>query len=77
MLVTKTLRKGVSFFSSKSNELVWWKLDKMFFNMEEDIYVALFIFLLPIQNILVKQKKTYLMSYRLKYYTTLGLVKLF
>ena len=38
--VKKTLRKGVSFFSSKSNELVWWKLDKMFFNMEEDIYVC-------------------------------------
>ena len=40
MLVKKTFRKGVSFFSSKSNELVWWKLDKMFFNMEEDIYVC-------------------------------------
>ena len=40
MLVKKTSRKGVSFFSSKSNELVWWKLDKMFFNMEEDIYVC-------------------------------------
>ena len=40
ILVKKTLRKGVQFFSSNSDRFVWWKLDKQFFNMEEDIYVC-------------------------------------
>ena len=40
VLDKKNFRKGVTFFSSKSNELVWWKLDKMFFNMEENICVC-------------------------------------
>ena len=30
-----------SIFLLKSNEFVWWKLDKSFFNFEEDIYVCL------------------------------------
>ena len=40
ILVKKTLRKGVQFFSSNSDRFVWWKLDKQFFNIEEDIYVC-------------------------------------
>ena len=37
VLVKKSLRKGVKFFS-KSNRFVWWKLDKHFFN--PDIFVC-------------------------------------
>ena len=40
VLVKKSLRKGVKFFSSKSNRFVWWKLDKYFFNLDEDIFVC-------------------------------------
>ena len=40
VLVKKSLRKGVKLFSSKSNRLVWWKLDKHFFNLDEDIFVC-------------------------------------
>ena len=36
----KSLRKGVNFFSSKSSRFVWWKLDKHFFNLDEDIFVC-------------------------------------
>ena len=40
VLVKKSLRKGVKLFSSKSNRFVWWKLDKHFFNLDEDIFVC-------------------------------------
>ena len=35
-----SLRKGVKFFPSKSNLFVWWKLDKHFLNLHEDIFVC-------------------------------------
>ena len=39
-MVKKALRKGVQFFSSNSDRFVWWKLDKQFFNMEEEsVYI--------------------------------------
>ena len=39
VLIKNDVRKGVKFFSSKSDRLVWCKLERSFFNLEEDIYV--------------------------------------
>ena len=36
-MIKKSPRKGV--FSSKGSEFVWWKLEKSFFKLEEDIYI--------------------------------------
>ena len=38
VLVKSSLRKGVKFFSSKSDRFLWWKPDKTFFNLCNDIY---------------------------------------
>ena len=40
VLVKNSLRKGVKFFSSKSDRFLWWKLDKAFFNLNDDIYIC-------------------------------------
>ena len=40
VLIRNDIRKGVKFFSSKSDRLVWCKLERSFFNLEEDIYVC-------------------------------------
>ena len=40
VLVKKSFRKGVKFFSSVSSKFVWWKLEKSFFNLKKDIYVC-------------------------------------
>ena len=40
VLVKKSLRKGIKSFSSKSSRFVWWKLDKHFFNLDEDTFVC-------------------------------------
>ena len=40
VLVKNSLRKGVKFFSSKSDRFLWWKLDKAFFNFNDDIYIC-------------------------------------
>ena len=38
VLVKKSLRKGVKFFSSVSSKFVWWKLEISLFNLKKDIY---------------------------------------
>ena len=40
VLVKKSLRKGVKFFSSASSKFVWWKLENSLFNLKKDIYVC-------------------------------------
>ena len=40
VLIKNDIRKGVKFFSSKSDRLVWCKLERSFINLEEDIYVC-------------------------------------
>lgn len=39
-LVRNEFKKGVSVLPCTEEELLWWKLDKSFFNLEEDIYVC-------------------------------------
>ena len=41
VLVKKSLRKEVKFFSSASCKFVWWKLEKKFFHIIEG-YICLF-----------------------------------
>ena len=41
VLVKSNLRKGVKFLDKESNEeFVWWKLEKDFFNMTQDLFVC-------------------------------------
>ena len=41
ILVKQSLQKGVKFLDKDSNEeFVWWKLDKSFFNLTNDIFVC-------------------------------------
>ena len=40
VLIRNDIRKGVKFFSSKSDRLVWCKLERSLSNLEEDIYVC-------------------------------------
>ena len=35
-----SIRKGIKFSSSKSDRFLWWKLDKAFFNLNDDIYIC-------------------------------------
>ena len=39
-MVRKEIKQGVKFFSSSSTRLVWCKLDRQFFNLDQDIYVC-------------------------------------
>ena len=50
VLVTKSLRKGVKFISSESSEFVWWKLEKAFFDLEEDIYICCSVYIPPVNS---------------------------
>ena len=38
--VKNSLGKGIKFSSSKSDRFLWWKLDKAFFNLNDDVYIC-------------------------------------
>ena len=40
VLVRKEIKQGVKFFSSSSTRFVWCKLDRQFFNLDQDIYAC-------------------------------------
>jgi exonuclease III len=41
VLVRSELRKGIRFFDKESNEqFIWWKLDKDFFHMKQDLFIC-------------------------------------
>jgi exonuclease III len=41
ILVKSSIRKGVKFLDKEScEEFVWWKLDKDFFNLTQDIFIC-------------------------------------
>jgi hypothetical protein len=41
VLVKSELRKGISFFDKESSEqFIWWKLDKDFFHMKQDLFIC-------------------------------------
>ena len=40
ILVKQEIRKGIKFIEATHSEYLWLKLDKAFFNLDEDIYVA-------------------------------------
>ena len=63
ILVKKTLKKGVQFFSSKSDRFVWWKLDKQFLIWKKAYMSVLLTYPHQILNILDKAVLIHTQSY--------------
>ena len=56
LLVKSDLRKGIKILNSSHEEFLWWKVDKNFFKLEDDIYVCSMY--LPPQSSCYQKHKT-------------------